>query len=212
MKIIEVWAMNCPMCQQFESTNVFEYIRDVVGPLRDIWWVPRRIDEVGSPTLGYDGGEGGGVFHKEQVYGSSTSDIVSLYEDGVKTPGLFLDDDHGDGFVELDPAELAGAKDSDILKRNPKLAARRIVKRIFRFYLKGPLGLPYEIRRRFLPVYDDKDGEFVNVRPENPKVARTNPDLLYPEFDRDRFKANEWREAFLRAKEFQRDYAKKTKY
>jgi hypothetical protein len=212
MKVIEVWAMDCPTCQKFEDNHVFEYIRDVVGPLTDIWWIPRRIDEVGSPTLGYDDGDSDDVFDKSQVYGSSTSDIIDLYEDSVKTPGLFLDDDHGDGFVELDPADLAGAKDSDILERNPKLAARRIMKRIFRFYLKYPLGLPYEIRRRFLPVYSDEDEEFVNVRPDNPRAARRNPDLVYPQYDQNRFKVNDWREAFLRVKEFQRDYAKKTKY
>jgi len=208
MNVIEVWAIECPMCQKFEQTHVFQRVHDVLKLLPDVWWVSRQIREEGRPILTSKDGEP----DKIQVYGSSTHDIVSLYDDTVYTPGLFLEDPESGKIEGFDPKEVAGADDSDILDRNPQLASRRLMKPIFRFYLKEILGLPYNVWRRFLPVYDDEEEEFVNVRPESRKAARKNPDLVYPDYDRTQFKRQEWYEAFQRARRFKREYAKEAKY
>lgn len=187
MKVTWIWDTECHMCETFDE-EIVPLIVSVIRCAEGIRWVRKNMHG-STPYSGYDR-----TNEKYTVSDHSLRNRTEVYEnaptqDGIptfSTPAMmltagtvsdFLDIEHEFDIHRYDHKEFHL---NDVFD-NPKKLARRIVRRIFEFYLREEVDIPPGDQRQALQ-------------------AGSRPWNLLPAYDHREFKHVQWRKAFFKAR------------
>lgn len=185
MIVFYLWSETCETCGALGDARIPDQIADVLLPMVNVQWLPRRITLMGSLEAGpkshspvlttNDRGEVEPLVNFE----TSIRDVERTATDELYTPSLLLE--HRDSVEQVDVGDVLEGVD---FKTESWLACRLLMKRLFRYYLQNVIRTSDANRRR--------------MRREDRKGAVTP---LEPSYEYGTFKANEWQYAFDKARQ-----------
>lgn len=188
MNVYWIWSLECDTCQAFAEGGVVDLIADTIIPLPDVFWMQRRIGLVGStdPTDAHPAPplttNQDGEIEPVLLFESPLDDLEAKADEDLYTPCMILE--AGDATEQVDVAAYVDQTTSDVVREQPWLAARSLLKKTFRFYIEHR----------------------VETSPTNKTLLRRSQQkgsvqYLEPQYEYGKFKSHEWQDAFSRARQ-----------
>lgn len=189
MNVYWVWSIHCPQCKTFAQSGVVDLVAQTIHGVRDVWWVPRRVDLITStdprdntpaPTLKMEDGQ----VQPVAVFSQNIKDLERKIDEDLKTPTIILE--HEDTAEGLNPIDVVDQSVFDNIEDEAWSGARSLMTKILNFYIRHTVA----VSRR------DKQ----QLRQEQRAGAARR---LKPTYEYGKFNLHEWTNAFARAREAQ---------